>query len=96
MKKFSLIAILAAFLIGLAGCNTVKGVGKDVAALGNGVDHAATKVSNKMKLKAHLLVDRTRRAIERKKSRLCILHEARFFVNFPQNSDEFTNTGPRR
>ena len=28
MKKFSLIAILAAFLIGLAGCNTVKGVGK--------------------------------------------------------------------
>ena len=48
MKKFSLIAILAAFLIGLAGCNPVKGVGKDVAALGNGVDHAATKVSNKM------------------------------------------------
>lgn len=48
MKKFSLIAILASFLIGLAGCNTVKGVGKDVAALGNGVDHAATKVSNKM------------------------------------------------
>lgn len=44
MKKFSLIAILAAFLIG----HTVKGVGKDVAALGNGVDHAATKVSNKM------------------------------------------------
>ena len=38
MKKFSLIAILVAFLIGLAGCNTVKGVGKDVAALGNGVD----------------------------------------------------------
>ena len=27
MKKFSLLAILAAFLIGLAGCNTVKGVG---------------------------------------------------------------------
>ena len=46
MKKFSLLAILAAFLIGLAGCNTVKG--KDVAALGNGVDHAATTVSNKM------------------------------------------------
>ena len=48
MKKFSLLAILSAFLIGLAGCNTVKGVGKDVAALGNGVDHAATSVSNKM------------------------------------------------
>ena len=48
MKKFSLLAILAAFLIGLAGCNTVNGVGKDVAALGNGVDHAATTVSNKM------------------------------------------------
>lgn len=48
MKKFSLLAMLAAFLIGLAGCNTVKGVGKDVAALGNGVDHAATTVSNKM------------------------------------------------
>ena len=41
MKKFSLLAMLA-------GCNTVKGVGKDVAALGNGVDHAATTVSNKM------------------------------------------------
>ena len=52
MKKFSLLAILAAFLIGLAGCNTVKGVGKDVAALGNGVDHAATTVSNKMYLKS--------------------------------------------
>ena len=51
MKKFSLIAILVAFLIGLAGCNTVKGVGKDVAALGNGVDHAATKVSNKIVIK---------------------------------------------
>ena len=48
MKKFSLIAILAAFLIGLAGCNAVKGVGKDVAALVNAVAHAATKVSNKM------------------------------------------------
>ena len=48
MKKFSLLAILSAFLIGLAGCNRVKGVGKDVAALGNGVDHAATTVSNKM------------------------------------------------
>ena len=48
MKKFSLIAILAAFLIGLAGCNTVIGVGKDVAALGIGVDHAASIVSNNM------------------------------------------------
>ena len=48
MKKFYQYRILAAFLIGLAGCNTVKGVGKDVAALGNGVDHAATTVSNKM------------------------------------------------
>ena len=36
------------YAFGLAGCNTVKGVGKDVAALGNGVDHAATTVSNKM------------------------------------------------
>lgn len=48
MKKFSLLAVLAAFMICMSGCNTVKGVGKDVAALGNGVDHAATTVSNKM------------------------------------------------
>ena len=27
--------------------HTVKGVGKDVAALGNGVDHAATTVSKR-------------------------------------------------
>ena len=36
------------------------------------------------------------KAVRERESRLCILHEARFFVNFPQNSDEFTNTGPRR
>ena len=59
MKKFSLLAILAAFLIGLAGCNTVKGVGKDVAALGNGVDHAATTVSNKTVSYTHLRAHET-------------------------------------
>lgn len=48
MKKFSIVALLAALMICFSGCNTVKGIGKDVSALGNGVDHAATTVSNKM------------------------------------------------
>ena len=48
MKKWVLLVLAAVFTIGVSACYTVKGVGKDVAALGNGVDHAATKVSNKM------------------------------------------------
>lgn len=48
MKKLSLLAILAAVMMCFAGCNTIKGVGKDVSALGSGVDKAATTVQNKM------------------------------------------------
>ena len=48
MKKVSLLAVIAAMMMVFAGCNTVKGVGQDVSALGQGVDKAATTVSNKL------------------------------------------------
>lgn len=48
MKKFGVVALLMAFLMALAGCNTVKGIGKDVSAAGNGIHKGATAVSNKM------------------------------------------------
>jgi predicted small secreted protein len=44
------IAALAAIAVfGLAGCNTVKGVGKDVSAVGNATQDAATQSSNDLK-----------------------------------------------
>jgi predicted small secreted protein len=42
MKK--IIALLAAAaVVGLAGCNTVAGMGKDVEATGNAVENTANK-----------------------------------------------------
>lgn len=48
MKKFGVAAILVAFTMLVAGCNTVKGIGQDVTAGGEAIDHAATKVQQKM------------------------------------------------
>ena len=42
MTKFAIaIALISTFV--LTGCNTVKGVGKDVEAAGEGVQNAADK-----------------------------------------------------
>ena len=45
MKKF-LAVVIAAFAI--AGCNTISGMGKDIAAAGSAVDKAATDTKKKM------------------------------------------------
>jgi entericidin B len=41
MKAFIAAVIGAAFLFGVAGCNTVEGVGKDVKATGEKVEGEA-------------------------------------------------------
>ena len=42
-------AAAAAFLLSLAGCNTVAGVGKDVSKVGEKTTEAAGKVSDDLK-----------------------------------------------
>ena len=42
MKSFYAL-IAAAFLLALAGCNTVAGIGKDVQKAGSAVENAAKK-----------------------------------------------------
>lgn len=48
MKKIVMAVISAAFIFSVTGCNTVKGVGQDVSKVGQGIDHAAQDVSNKL------------------------------------------------
>jgi len=50
MKSRSIIAVCAAALLvlgsALAGCNTVKGMGKDIQGLGRGTTSAAQSTQN--------------------------------------------------
>lgn len=46
MKKILAVSMLFAFV--LAGCNTFKGVGKDVSKAGDAVTNSAEKVENKI------------------------------------------------
>lgn len=46
MKKILAASIVFAFV--LTGCNTVKGVGKDVSSAGSAVTKTAEKTQNKM------------------------------------------------
>jgi predicted small secreted protein len=41
LKKIAAILALAGFALGLAACNTVEGVGKDVKATGGAIEKAA-------------------------------------------------------
>ncbi|HEX4780825.1 MAG TPA: entericidin A/B family lipoprotein [Usitatibacter sp.] len=41
MKTFIAMIVGASFLLGLAGCNTVEGAGKDVKAAGGKVEQEA-------------------------------------------------------
>jgi predicted small secreted protein len=50
MKKI-LMATLTLGAIVLVGCNTVKGVGKDVSKVGDAVTGTAEKTSNEIKRK---------------------------------------------
>ena len=34
MKNFSAICLAAAILVALGGCNTIRGIGEDISALG--------------------------------------------------------------
>ncbi len=49
MKRHSIPLILAALVIGLAGCNTVGGAGKDVSSAGKAVTGAANDVKEDIK-----------------------------------------------
>ena len=46
MKKILVASMLFAFV--LTGCNTVKGVGKDVSKAGDAVSNSADKVEKKL------------------------------------------------
>jgi len=43
LSKFAVLIVLVGFAVGLAGCNTVEGAGKDVKAAGGAVEKAADK-----------------------------------------------------
>lgn len=47
MKKL-LVTVVCLATLGLAGCNTVRGVGEDVQSGGSAVSHAATHTQEKM------------------------------------------------
>ena len=46
MRKVLLASVMVAFV--LTGCNTFKGVGKDVSKAGDAVSNSAEKVEKKM------------------------------------------------
>jgi len=48
MKKICGLITLAGFVLAVAGCNTVAGVGQDVKATGQGVENAAKDVQKKL------------------------------------------------
>jgi predicted small secreted protein len=41
MKKILVVMLLAAFALGLAGCETVKGVGRDMEKAGEAIQKSA-------------------------------------------------------
>jgi entericidin B len=43
LNKFAVLIMLAGFAVGLAGCNTVEGAGKDIKAGGEKIEKAADK-----------------------------------------------------
>ncbi len=47
LKKLAAIAALAGLVLGLAGCNTVEGVGQDVQSGGKAIEKAADKAKPK-------------------------------------------------
>ena len=47
MRQLAALLVLAGFAAGLAGCNTMSGVGKDVKAGGQAIESAAEKAKPK-------------------------------------------------
>ena len=48
-KHHTIPLVLAALVIGLAGCNTIGGAGKDVSSTGKAVTGAAQEVKDEIK-----------------------------------------------
>ncbi len=43
LRKLGRLIAISTFLIGVAGCNTIEGLGKDIKATGGAVEKAAEK-----------------------------------------------------
>lgn len=43
LRQMAALMVVAGLILGLAGCNTVEGVGKDVKATGGAIEKAADK-----------------------------------------------------
>ena len=41
LRKLAALALVAGFVMGLAGCNTIEGIGQDVQAGGRALEKAA-------------------------------------------------------
>ena len=41
LKKTLMLILTTAFIVSLAGCNTIEGVGEDIEAAGEGIQEAA-------------------------------------------------------
>lgn len=48
MKKLLLMIFTLALGVSLSACNTIRGVGEDISAVGSGIDKAATSVQKKL------------------------------------------------
>jgi predicted small secreted protein len=46
--KTTALALMAALVVTLAGCNTIKGIGRDVSATGRGVTSGASATQRSM------------------------------------------------
>ncbi len=46
MKKTSILLAVLILIPALAGCNTIKGIGQDLAGIGNGLSGASDKVKD--------------------------------------------------
>lgn len=49
MKRFIAIVLTGLFAFGIAGCNTIEGVGKDIKKGGEVIEKTAEKTAEKMK-----------------------------------------------
>jgi predicted small secreted protein len=43
LKRFLCALVGVGFMAALAGCNTVEGMGQDMKAAGNGIEHSADR-----------------------------------------------------
>lgn len=46
MKKLTLLLAVLTLMVSLSACNTIKGIGEDIAGIGNGLAGASQKVQD--------------------------------------------------